>query len=507
MHRSRETVAGIVIILSLLACLFLLVSRSERPASHTSGQAGFIPTSVSGRKAPGSLSNDQRSGRRDRDGGNRLPPAPNLALRRSADERFPARLDLLVLDAATRLPVSNVRVTAVNRATEETVAEQVLPEGRGTIDLPNGGLVVWLEQKDYQERRLWIEFNTGAGQVSRQTVELRREVQVSGIVHDQYGAPVSGATILFLGSRRGKEQIVTSLDGRFNCRLPTGPVSGAAFKATNSVRFSSEVTAGSTAVLDITLPITKAMVSFRGRVLNQKAEPIEGAEVRVRPDSPGLDPGFSQTTVEDGAFAFSLPPSSGAIVSIGAPGTRSHTERLALLADLERDFMIESRPTFNVTLLDPEGKAFTKGFRVEGVGGSVSKIVRLPDGRYYSTDYPVDIHAIAVELGYGNSEVARLSAYEPEITLRIEPGGNLRGRAVDLLGRPISRFSFLHLQGRSLNLSHSLIDSPDGSFAVRHVAPGRYTLRMVANGHRDAQREISITAGRDLFIEMILEDR
>ncbi len=505
MHRSREIIAAVVIILAPLACFFLLKMKPERPAPQAGGQAGFVTTSTTRPKAPRAFNHEQGPAMRNTAEASQLPPGSKAALRRGADERFPARLDLLVLDSTTHLPIRGVRVTAMNRATQETVAEQVLPEGRGTMDLPTGTLFLTFAHPDYQESRLWIEFTSAVGEINRQTIQLRREVQVSGTVRDQNGAPVSRATVFFAGHRQRRAgQIITGPDGRFECRLQPGPVSGTAFKAANRASFTSEVAATGATILDITLPITSATISFAGRVLNQKGEPVEGAVIRIRTDSQLPEFGYSQTTEEDGTFVFTLSPSVAGLVSISAVGARGRVERVPLLADLERDFVIDSQPAFTVTLLTPEGKALTKGFRVEGVGASVAKILKLPDGRYYSTAYPVDIRAIAVESGYGNSEVARLSAYEPEVTLRIEPGGNLRGRAVDPSGRPVSRFSYLLLQGKTLCLSQSMIDSPDGGFIVRHVTPGRYTLRVVADGHPVEEREILIESGRDCFVEMIL---
>jgi hypothetical protein len=58
--------------------------------------------------------------------------------------------------------------------------------------------------------------------------------------------------------------------------------------------------------------------------------------------------------------------------------------------------------------LTPEGLPLTKGFRVTGVGSSVSRVFAAADGRYYATGYPIEIQAMATELGYGNSEVTRL---------------------------------------------------------------------------------------------------
>ncbi len=507
MRGSREVVAGVVAFLVLLACLLLLRPDTKRAENRTGGQAGFVTTPESrGRALPGST-HDQRHETRGAAESPQLPPSPDARLRRGADERFPAQLDILVLDSKSRLPIRGARVTAMNRATRETVAEQVLPEGRGTMNLPTGALYLSFEHPDYQERGLWIEFNNAVGLINRQTIELRREVEVSGTVRDQNGAPVSGATILFLGDpRRRGPQIVTGTDGTFSYRLPAGPVSGNAIKGENRAPFASQVAVTGPNILSITLPITSATISFTGRVLNQKGEPVEGAVVRVvRPGPPRRESGYSQATEEDGTFAFNLPPVLDGLVAINAAGARERVERMPLSADVQRDFVIDSQPAFTVTLLTPEGEALTKGFSVEGVGPSASKITRLRDGRFCSAGYPVEIRAIAAESGYGTSEVVRLSSYEPEVTLRIEPGGNLSGRTVDPSGRPITRFSYLLLQGHNLYLSQSLIDSPDGSFATRHVAPGRYTLNIVANGYRMQGREIEIESGRDCFVEMILQ--
>ena len=507
MRRSREIMTGGVIILALLASFLLLSREPKRPASDSASQPGFVTSSRSSPKSPGPSAHEERQRSGDAAESTQLPPASNTRLRRGADERFPAQLDVLVLDSKTHLPIRGATATAMNRATRETVAEQVLPEGRGTIGLPTGAFYLSFEHPDYQERGLWIEFNNAAGEISRQTIELRREVEVSGTVRDQNGAPVSGATILFLGDPRRKgPQIVTGADGKFSCRLPAGRANGSAVKGANRATFISDVSETSPAVINVTLPITSQTVSFTGHVFNQKAEPVEGAVIRVaRADRPARDASYTQVTQEDGTFALTLPAWAIGMVSVSAAGASARVERMPFSADVERDFVIETQPAFTVTLLTPEGEALTKGFRVEGLGPSVSKIMKLRDGRYYSTAYPVDIRAVAAEAGYGNSEVVRLSAYEPEVTLRIEPGGNLSGRAVDPSGRPVSRFSYLLLEGHNLYLSQSLVDSPDGSFAVRHVAPGRYTVNIVADGYRMQGREIQIESGRDCFVEMILQ--
>jgi hypothetical protein len=507
MRRSREVSAGAVVILALLACFFFLRPGPQRRANQAPGQAGFITTPENGPRAPSASGQEPRRKSRGTTESAQLPLSSNANLRRGADERFPAQLDLLVLDSTTRLPIAGATVKAMNRATRETVAEQVLPEGRGTMDLPTGPLYLSFDHPDYQERGLWIELNSTVGLVSRQTIELRREVEVSGTVRDQNGAPVSEAEILLFGGdpRHRRPQILTGADGKFNCRVLVGSINGTVIKGENRTTFASQATLSRPNVLDITLPITSATISFTGRVLNQKGEPVEGALVRVlRPGRRGS--GYSQKTEEDGTFAFTFPPFlTDGIVTISAPGVTDRAERVPLTADVQRDFVIDSQPAFTVTLLTPEGEALTKGFRVESIGPSAPRITRLRDGRFCAAAYPVEIRAVAVDSGYGNSDVARLSAYEPEVTLRIEPGGNLSGRAVDLSGRSITRFSYLLLQGHNLYLSQSLIDSPDGSFAVRHVAPGAYTLNIVADGYRMQGREIEIEAGHDYFVEMILQ--
>ncbi|RPI23542.1 MAG: carboxypeptidase regulatory-like domain-containing protein [Acidobacteria bacterium] len=507
MRRSNEILAGGIIIVTLVCCFLLFRSDLRRPeAVPTPEKAGFIGASA--KKVERSAPTPARVPEREIPGSDepRLPAPEASRLRRGTDRVPAARLDLLVLDKATRQPVRGVRVTATNRATEETVAEEVLPEGRGSMDLPTGALLLAIEHPEYRKRGLWIEFNSGAGQTSRQIVELVREVQVSGTVRDQNGAPVVAATIQFQGRRPGGSQpIMTGSDGRFTCRLGPGPVNGTASKGANTAAFSSTIDTGPGYSLDIVLPIKSPTVVFSGRVLDPQGEPIEGAEIRLRPAEARRAPIFSTTAGEDGEFAFSIPPCRVGIVTIMSRGAHQLEERVPLLSDLTRDFTLDSRPSFAVTVLTPEGKALTKGFRVIGVGPGLSILKpRAADNRYYSMSYPIDIQAISVESGYGNSEVARLAAYEPEVTLRIPPGGHLWGRTVDWESRPVTRFSYLLLQGGKLYLSQSLIDSPDGSFSVRHVLPGRYTLR-VTNGGGRTEREITIETGRDCFVEMMLK--
>ncbi len=407
-----------------------------------------------------------------------------------------------MLDGATRQPVKDAKVTAVNRATGDTVTEQQLPEGRGTIQLPTAALRLSIEHPDYRERGLWLEFTSGV-QSSQQVVELTREVRLTGVVRDQNGRVVSGATVRLPGSR-GVRPVVTGLDGRFECKVGPGTLQGAVIKGADSARFEAVITSA-TRSLDLVLPISSASFTFSGRVLNEKSEPAEGAKVSVKTPAGAREspPLHSLTVDEDGTFAIST-AASAAVVTIVLDGYETIEEAIVITSDVHREFSLRPYPSFSVTLVTPEGDVLTKGFRVTGVGSSISKIRSFPDGRYHATDYPVEIQATVTELGYGNSEVVSLASYEPEIVLKIEPGGTVRGRALDQNGAPIRRFSYLLLQGPKLYLSQSLIDSAEGGFCVRHVAPGRYTLKIVA-GRAEEQREIVVDVSRECLVEVVMK--
>jgi len=507
MRRSEKIVAGAVIA-AILICWLLFDRQGGQPDSSASEEAHFVGIrQASDNRTPVSPSPHEAQTQAEAERG--LPgrsarPFP-VKQRGPSDNSMPARLDITVLDGATRQLVKDVKVTAVNRATGDTVTEQQLPEGRGTIQLPTAALRLSIEHPDYRERGLWLEFSSGGVQSSQQVVELVRQVRLTGVVRDQNGRVVSGATIRFPGSTRDRP-IMTGFDGKFECTVGPGRLEGAITKGADTTGFQADITPY-TRTLNLILPVTWASVTFSGRVLNEKSEPAEGAKVTVKTlvaEGPPPASGDSLTVQDDGTFALSTVPLSSAQVRIQLDGYQTIEETVSLTGDLHREYSLEPYNGFSVTLVTPEGELLTKGFRVTGVGSSISKIHRFPDGRYHATDYPVEIQATATELGYGNSEVVSLASYEPEVMLKMEPGGTVRGRVLDENGLPVRRFSFLLLQGPKLYLSQSLIDSAEGAFCVRHVAPGRYTLKIVA-GSGVEQREIDVVVSRECLVDFVMK--
>jgi hypothetical protein len=206
------------------------------------------------------------------------------------------------------------------------------------------------------------------GEVRQIDLVFRGRGTAEGVVRDQYGAPVSGATVI-VGSVMFSEmrQAVTDAAGRYHVGdLSIGPLTFTARDDRGNVVYAAAElrTPGELLVQDLVLQIREnpGTGAIRGRVIrSDNNEPATSARVRIYTQGFGFD---EKAVAADGSFAFDRVPAG--LVSVSAADWAISREAAVVDIDLRAD---ETRGVGTLTMVVPAA-----GDTSAAIEGAVSRI-------------------------------------------------------------------------------------------------------------------------------------
>ncbi|HEX9689169.1 MAG TPA: carboxypeptidase-like regulatory domain-containing protein, partial [Thermoanaerobaculia bacterium] len=439
-----------------------------------------------------------------------------------------------VIDEKTRRPLSGARVSASSASffRGDARSRRARTDGKGKFRIPGLALrryTVSASKTDYLPVAMpgIVAAVSPPGSVA---IALQKAAAVSGRVTDEAGAPVAGARVRFARDSNvralmrggpsaflGRPGLATGPDGAFRLRglAAEKNLTLEAAKAgyVTAKRHGLTLEPGE-AVKDVALVIKRGLEA-RGRVVDSAGQPIAGAEIRLspverggarfvfrlggvnreKPDATsGADGSFRVTGLEAGEYALAVSrdgyaPKRVPSATVAEKGPNDWPE-IVLAAGVPIAGVVRSSKgepivgaevfafadgTSRNSRTDPEGK-----FRLEGFGAERRVMVNV------------------IAEGYAALQ-RQITPAPEEVVFVLNTSGTIRGRVEDAAtNRPVSDFTASYADARGqlaggvrvvmgLGEREKGFQSPDGSFELADVPPGKWGVRVSSPGYRPAE--------------------
>jgi protocatechuate 3,4-dioxygenase beta subunit len=439
-----------------------------------------------------------------------------------------------VTDEKTRRPLASVRVSASSSSvfSEDARSRRARTDAKGKFRLP--GLV----SRRYTVRAAKVDYLpvampgivAGVSPPGNVAIALQKAAAVSGRVTDESGAPVAGARVRFARDSNvralmrggpaaflGRPGVTTGPDGAFRMR-GLGPEKNLSLEAAmagyvTAKRHGVTLKAGE-AVKDVAL-ILKRGLEARGRVVDSAGQPIAAAEIRLtqvqrgggrfvfqfagvnraKPDATsGADGSFRVAGLEAGDYALAVSrdgyaPKRVPSVTVAEKGP-NEWPAVVLAAGVPIAGVVRSSKG------DP-----VVGAEVFAFADGTSRNSRTdPEGKFRIEGFGADRRVMINVRAEGYAALQRTVTPSPEeVVLVLTTSGTIRGRVEDAAtNRPVTDFTAYYADsgGRlaggvrvvmGLGESEKAFQSPDGSFELADVPPGKWSVRAAAPGYRPAE--------------------
>jgi protocatechuate 3,4-dioxygenase beta subunit len=442
-----------------------------------------------------------------------------------------------VIDEKTRRPLAGVRVSA---STAGVAFRDEVRSRRARTDAKGRFRIAGLMARRYTVRAAKTDYLpvsmpgvvAAVSAPSDVAIALPKAAGIAGRVGDESGAPVAGARVRFARETNirslvrggpsaflGRPGVTTGPDGSFRLRglAPDKNLTLEAAKAGYVTAKRHGITLKSGEIVKDVALVVRRGLEARGRVLDAAGQPVIGAEIRISPAdrggarfffqmagmnrekadaTSGADGRFRVGGLEAGEYGLSASREGYATkrvpsVTVRADGTNewppvvlaAGTPIAGLVRNSKGDPVVgaevfvfggEAGGTRNSTT-DPEGR-----FRLEG----------------FNAERPVMMTIVAD--GYAALQ-RQVSPSPQEIVLVLKTSGTIRGRVEDAAtNRPITDFTASYAEseggfaggfrmvmaGRE---NEKTFQSPDGSFELGDVAPGKWSVRASSPGYRPSE--------------------
>jgi large repetitive protein len=439
-----------------------------------------------------------------------------------------------VIDEKARRPLSGVRVSASSSSVfrGDARSRRARTDAKGRFRIPG------LASRRYTVRAAKTDYLpvampgivAGVSAPGTVAIALAKAAAITGRVTDESGAPVAGARIRFARDSNvralmrggpaaflGRPGVTTGPDGAFRMRGLAAEknltLEAAKTGYVTARRHGVTLKAGE-AVRDVAL-VLKRGLEARGRVVDSAGQPIAGAEIRLSPAERG-----------GGRFVFQFAgvnrekpdAASAADGSFRVAGFEAGEYALAVSRD---GYAPKRVPSVTVTEKGPnEWPVFVlaAGVPIAGVVRSskgdpivsaevfafadgTSRNSRTdPEGKFRLEGYGADRRVMINVRADGYAALQRQVTPSPEeVVLVLTTSGTIRGRVEDAAtSRPVTDFtaSYTDSRGRlaggvrvvmGLGESEKAFQSPDGSFELADVPPGKWSVRAASPGYRPSE--------------------
>ena len=436
------------------------------------------------------------------------------------------RIVLRTVEAATGEPIDGVSIEYSGRfdgnLRQETVTTD--EDGSATISWAPGARIdqLWITARKPKYVPIFILWDGERRPIRLPaSKELRLEpgTTMGGIVKDEAGQPVPGATVEVNGPPTESElpnyafSIGTArTDEQGQWRLDVAPRDLAGISA--SVTHPGYRRSWATISHDLhSVTILKKGLTVTGQVVDADGRPIKGARAVMGRDVWGSKHPTA-TTDERGAFSLENCPAGGTIVTVQANGfaPRIHDVNVDERTPPVIVRMTEPGATVRGRVVNIAGKpvagAFVAADTWRGNRSIHFRVDTDKDGRFEWRSAPKDVVLYDIgQDGYMASRGVPLTASDREQTVILYPKLVISGRVTDAVtGRPVPKFRVV--QGRpivgenEINWSEdSGVDESGGRFTSQFDEPSdKLFVRVEAPGYRTADsRAFRPNEGRQTF--------
>ncbi|HEX6203356.1 MAG TPA: carboxypeptidase-like regulatory domain-containing protein, partial [Thermoanaerobaculia bacterium] len=325
-------------------------------------------------------------------------------------------------------------------------------------------------------------------------VRLSRGGTIFGQVVDAAGEPLAGARLWVQIDRAAARHLQSvpwhaatgesGEDGRFEIAgVPVAPLRVDVQHARRRLRHEvaiGEVGEGARlGPLRIEVP---ASLELSGRVWRADGRPAAGAEVQASHDSPQGGSSMGVHADALGRFRFPhLPPGRNRVVAtLGFEG-RAEAEVSAESGPRELELVLEPTTGIGGRVVDAEGRPVRRGYlRLRHEGGERGHLLDEL-GRFAIVGLDEGTYRLAAEVdGVGRGEhpeplVVRRGAPVEGLVIALAPGARIAGRVVGVAAGDLPQLR-VWVSEETSHVGSTVPARPDGSFEVRGLAAGRYTV-------------------------------
>ena len=343
-------------------------------------------------------------------------------------------------------------------------------------------------------------------------VALAPELVLRGLVVDEDGAPVAGATVDFGTASRftmgvGSERIAdvgVDTGGRFRVAgLAPGQAVSLSVRAPGfmNARLQRVTVDASLDAEEVEVRLRKAM-ELSGRVTDEvTGEGIEGARIRFDQTVPDGDAGTESD--RNGDFVLSEFPAGAGVLTARAGGYKRLERSLAEAPSNPLELVLRPEPEIDVL-----GVVIRDGAPVAGASVSIRSAVSVTDasGRFALKSSPGRA-SLECRVPGGPRPSRRdidVTASLGEITIDVTPV-TVRGRVTGPDGMPVAAASVHAWRGAGLRFYYGGRDEhrtgPEGDFELQ-IEPGVYTLMARRDNAQGPAVEVPVVAGDEPYLEL-----
>lgn len=333
---------------------------------------------------------------------------------------------------------------------------------------------------------------------------------LNGKVSRAGGKPLSETVWIVVSEAEGygarQERVEAEASGNYRLELLPGDyrvyVSMASSFGGRSTRVTIE--AGKTASLDMTLPETRA-TEFSGVVLEPDGTPAGGAQVSVSfNQNQGL---MVRMADEEGRFEMSVAPDREAASYTVTAVKGGRVGQLSEIVPGSRDVTVQLSPSASI-----EGRVLSSAGGLRGgftlkmgpppMRGAVSfseTTLEFAGDTFFVDDVRSGTVKLEVHTADGQSGMAEATSApgaKAYMDVRVEPSASITGRLIEQeTGKPVLDARIftegsIPSTGAEINL--------DGTFRIRDLSGGSYTLRAFAPGRTPLERKLMVAAAQNL---------
>lgn len=442
-----------------------------------------------------------------------------------------------------------MEITVIHRLSEEALAGVVLTaryegrrmdqyvtdeQGRCRIPLVGGENLRYLTVSAKTEGFVPVQasWQTAEGKPipGTFTMYLEPSSSIGGIIQDEQGNPIEGATVHVMVPSESPEQVQrvalsdhpvrTGKDGTWRCDLVPGRLKDVWLRLEHP-DFISDGTYGATTkppmeeLRKLTgVMVMKKGVELAGVVLDRDGKPIAGASVAQGADRWGSNDPATRTD-EKGGFRFANVRPGVVVLTVQAKGFAPDLQQLNVAKDMKPvEYRLERAKAISGRVVDSQGNpvagAFVTADTWRGNRSIQWRVNTDEAGRFKWTDAPAD--EVLFDIGKQGYQYLRrfaMTTSETEYTITLRAPVRISGSVVDAqTNRPIEKFRVV--PGRSYGPdqpnyfeTRSARTGSAGKYEIRFTepSPGGVVVRIEAEGYRPAVSPVYKSDGGDQVFE------
>jgi len=454
-RRGSMRSAGLIVV-AVLAVLALVLIILKFKDSSPGPQVSAVP--LTGPQTQ-RLANDSSTGAAPSKANKEITGA--IIAKKTAVQQADRDMEIQVVDSASKQPLPGVDLS-INMQGAGNRKDRTEAAGKAWLMLPPQDpqyLSIQARLDGYVKKSAdW----RGGALPATYVMEMERGTSIGGVVKDEQGNPVKGASVSLLfpgdaaGARGGMYQtegpFITDEEGKWRCDTVPADLTNLSMQLSHKEFISDEHYGASPRPADAELraltavSVLKHGIAVAGVVLDDQGKPIAGASVAQGADRFGSN--FPKIkTDEEGKFRFGNARPGPLVLTVQAKNYAPELKDITVAAAMpELEFRLGPAKTVRGKVVDEKGKpvggAFVAADTWRGHRSLEWRVNTKNDGSFLWTGAPAD--EVLIDLGKQGFQSLRhfhLVASDKEVLITLRKPQKISGSVVDdQTGQPIEKF-------------------------------------------------------------------